>query len=192
MNPNNPWQRKDLMPKAVDKKLLLWQVADLREKGWTDLDKIATHLDATLAQVRTAWRTLDKRYEGYAQANIEILRGRQLAAIDNMLRTAVPAAERFGLDQHRYIDNVTKLLERQAKLMGLDLAGAKQQSGINITQNNTVINQTDVEAKINELANVFDELAAASAPRLPAGDAIEGEYVESTVSNNDSREHLDS
>jgi hypothetical protein len=97
----------------LNQALLVRQIVDLRAKG-RSVEMIAEEMDLNEAMVR---RSLTKAMQGLSSESVEELRALENLRIDRMF---LPVYERAVQGDLRAIDRAVLLMERRARMMGLD------------------------------------------------------------------------
>lgn len=148
------------------------RAVDLHKAGYT-LERIAEQLG--YADVSGAWRAIDRYYERIKAQADEHKRAVELERLD---RLQVAVWNRALKGDDRAIATVLRLMERRAKLLGLDEAQKIQAQVVTIDGNR------DVDEDIERIVNLIRGVGASEPMALEGGTgesgttASEGEVVD--------------
>ncbi len=93
------------------------QVAALRLAGMRDQRRIARQLGVSPPTIHRDCKVLDAEWRARAVADVTNEKGLDLDRLERMIAAVWPEAARGNLPA---VDRVTRLLERKARLLGLD------------------------------------------------------------------------
>ncbi len=93
------------------------RVAALRLGGMRDQSRIAAHLGVSPPTIHRDCRILDAQWRAHAVADVATEKGLDLDRLECLIAAVWPEAMRGNLPA---VDRLTRLLERKAKLLGLD------------------------------------------------------------------------
>ncbi len=93
------------------------RVAALRLSGLRDQSRIAAHLGVSPPTIHRDCKALDAQWRAEAVADVATEKGLDLDRLECLIAAVWPEATRGNLPA---VDRVTRLLERKARLLGLD------------------------------------------------------------------------
>jgi len=139
------------------------KVAQLRLQGVTDQCTMAAELGVSQQTISRDLAWLDLQYRAQATQDVAVARGLELAQIQRLLSIAMERAQSPRGDAHWWALGAIKLLERKVKLLGLDAAPrvtARRGRARTNEQDGVAYTPVDMDAKIGELAELYDRQAA--------------------------------
>jgi hypothetical protein len=97
------------------------KIADLRRRGYTHKTDVARELHISRITVARDWAAIDEWWRQIAAQDVGVAKGRDAEILDKLIGAIIiKALDPEAKSQNFYIDRVIALIDRKAKLLGMD------------------------------------------------------------------------